>query len=111
RQADEQKWLAEYAQVDNVDGDIEFQAKYIRDLTNATDYPEFAVEKQGDILKQWQKDKLANIMGFREKAYRSTLTNTLAPELPEPWLDILDDSLEHFLNLTFVKSKSKKIAS
>ena len=50
-------------------------------------------------------------MGFREKAYRSTLTNTLAPELPEPWLDILDDSLEHFLNISLVKNKKKNIAS
>ena len=50
-------------------------------------------------------------MDFREKAYRSTLTNTLAPELPEPWLEILDDSLEHFLNLTLVKSNNKQIAS
>ncbi len=107
READEQKWLAEYAAVDSVNGHIDFQAKYIRDLTNATDYPEFAVEKQGEILKQWQKDKQADIMGFREKAYRSTLTNTLAPELPEPWLDILDDSLEHFLNLTFIKANKK----
>lgn len=109
READEQKWLADYEQVNNVCGDIDFQAKYIRDLTNATDYPEFAVEKQGDILKQWQLDKQADIMGFREKAYRSTLTNTLAPELPESWLDILDDSLEHFLNLGFIKSKQKKV--
>lgn len=109
READEQKWLADYEQVNNVCGDIDFQAKYIRDLTNATDYPEFAVEKQGEILKQWQQDKQADIMGFREKAYRSTLTNTLAPELPEPWLDILDDSLEHFLNLGFIKSKQKKV--
>src|SRR5690554_7062871 len=43
------------------------------------------------------RDKKVDIMGFREKAYRSTLTNTLAPELPQPWLEILDDSLEHFL--------------
>lgn len=105
READEQKWLTEYAAVDSVSGHIDFQAKYIRDLTNATDYPEFAVEKQGDILKQWQKDKIADIMGFREKAYTSTLTNTLAPELPEPWLEILDDSLEHFLNLAFIKGQ------
>lgn len=39
---------------------------------------------------------------------RSTLTDTLAPELPEPWLDILDDSLEHFLNITFADNKKKK---
>ena len=57
---------------------------------------------------------MENIMGFREKAYRSTLTNTLAPALPEPWLDILDDTLEHFLNISLVKDKEdakKRIVS
>lgn len=111
RQQDEQEWLETYDKTASVNDSIDFQANYIRDLTNATDYPEFAVEKQGDILKQWQKDKVANIMGFREKAYRSTLTGTLAPELPEPWLDVLDDSLEHFLNLSLVKAKTHKKAS
>ena len=111
RQADEATWLAEYEQVTDVSGDIDFQAKYIRDLNNATDYPEFAVEKQGEILKQWQKDKQVAIMGFREKAYRSTLTGTLAPELPMPWLEILDDSLEHFLNLSSCKKSTKKQVS
>lgn len=111
READEQKWLETYAKCVTVDDSIDFQAAYIRDLTDATDYPEFAVEKQGDILKQWQKDKAENIMTFREKAYRSTLTGTLAPELPEPWLDVLDDSLEHFLNLAFVQPKKHKKAS
>lgn len=111
READEQKWLAEYEQVKTVNSEIDFQAKYIRDLTNATDYPEFAVEKQGEIFKEWQKDKVEDILGFREKAYRSTLTNTLAPELPVPWLNIMDDSLEHFLNLSFIQSKKIKKAS
>ncbi|MGI9339035.1 MAG: NAD(P)-binding domain-containing protein, partial [Psychrobacter sp.] len=111
RQADEEKWLATYAKCVTVNDSIDFQAAYIRDLNNATDYPEFAVEKQADILKQWQKDKTEDIMTFREKAYRSTLTGTLAPELPEPWLDITDASLEHFLNLSFIKSKKHKKAS
>lgn len=111
REEDEQCWLAEYEQVKTVNSEIDFQAKYIRDLNNATDYPEFAVEKQGDIFKQWKKDKVADIMGFREKAYRSTLTGTLAPELPEPWLDVLDDSLEHFLNLSFIENKKASKAS
>ena len=111
RQLDEAQWLSTYDKSVTIDDSIDFQAGYIRDLNNATDYPEFAVEKQADILKQWQKDKVANIMGFREKAYRSTLTGTLAPELPEPWLDITDDSLEHFLNLSFVQTKKRKKAS
>ena len=108
READEQYWLSTYAKCVTVSDSIDFQASYIRDLTNGTDYPEFAVEKQGEILKEWQKDKAEDIMTFREKAYRSTLTGTLSPKLPEPWLDILDDSLEHFLNLTFVKPKKRK---
>src|SRR5690554_2136769 len=108
READEKKWLAEYEKVQTVDQEIDFQALYIRDLTNVTDYPEFAVEKQGEIFKQWQKDKKVDIMGFREKSYRSTLTNTLAPELPQPWLEILDDTLDHFLNLTSIKEKKQK---
>ncbi|AKX46633.1 potassium transporter [Thiopseudomonas alkaliphila] len=107
READEQKWLAEFEQLQNADQEIDFQAKYIRDLTQPTDYPEFAVEKQAEIFKQWQHDKKHNIMGFREKSYRSTLTNTLAPELPQPWLEILDDSLEHFLNLTLTKPQKR----
>ena len=111
RTADEQEWVATYAKCVTVSDSIDFQAAYIRDLTNATDYPEFAVEEQGDILKEWQEDKTDNIMTFREKGYRSTLTGTLSPELPEPWLDVLDDSLEHFLNMSLVKPKKRKKAS
>jgi len=112
RQADEKKWLAKYEQVNSADEEIDSQALYIRDLTNVTDYPEFAVEKQGEIFKQWQRDKKVDIMGFRERSYRSTLTGTMAPELPKPWLEIMDDSLEYFLSLTLTKEqKKKKIAS
>ena len=94
--------------METVDEEIDFQALYIRDLTNVTDYPEFAVEKQGEIFKQWQRDKKVDIMGFRERSYRSTLTNTLAPELPKPWLEIMDDTLDHFLNLTDIKERKEK---
>lgn len=105
---DEKKWLSKYSAAQTVSEEIDFQAAYIRDLVDVTDYPEFHVEKQGDIFKEWKKDKKANIMGFREKAYRSTLTNNMAPELPQPWLEILDDSLEHFLNIALVKDKKNK---
>ena len=103
RQEDEELWLERHAKLTDADSEIDFQASYIRDLYNATDYPEFEVEKQGEIFKQWKKDKKEGIMTFREKSYRSTLTGTLAPELPKPWLKIMDDSLEHFLNITLEK--------
>lgn len=111
RQNDEKEWLETYEKTVTVDDSIDFQASYIRDLTDATDYPEFKVEQQAELLKEWQEHKKQGIMTFRERSYRSTLTGTLAPELPEPWLDVLDDSLEHFLNLAFVQPKKRKKAS
>lgn len=107
RKEDEQKWLAEFAKIEDAYDEIDFQAAYVRDLINATDYPDFAVEQQGEIFKEWKKDKKTDIMAFREKAYRSTMTNTLAPELPKPWLEILDDSLESFLEMSFEKNKER----
>jgi len=102
---DEKKWLDTYTKVETVYEEIDFQASYIRELNNATDYPEFHVEKQGEVFKEWKRDKKANIMGYREESYRSTLTNNLAPKLPEPWLEILDDSLEYFLNMSIKQEK------
>ncbi len=81
--------------------EIDFQAAYIRDLVDRTDYPEFHVEKQGDLFKQWKKDKKNDIMGYRNCSYVSTLTETVAPPLHDEWMNILDDSAESFLNNDF----------
>ena len=78
--------------------EIDFQAAYVRDLLQPTDYPTFAVEAQGELFKRWKQDKKADIMGYRNHCYTSTVTGTAAPELPAPWLEILDDSLDHFLS-------------
>jgi trimethylamine monooxygenase len=73
----------------------------VRDLIDATDYPDFPIEKQSELLKSWLQDKEEDILGFRNKSYRSTITGTLAANLPRPWLDIKDDSLEGFMALKF----------
>lgn len=105
RREDINHWLQRYEQAKGCNDAIDFQASYIRELVNATDYPDFPVEKQASLLKEWLLDKKENIMSFREKAYRSTITGTLAAELPARWLDIKDDSLEGFLSLDFVEQK------
>lgn len=106
RRQDMQQWLSRYAAQTGCNAAIDFQASYIRDLNNATDYPEFAVEKQADLLKEWLLHKQENIMGFRENAYRSTVTGTMASKLPARWLDIKDDSLESFMSLDFAENKT-----
>ncbi|CAM3812616.1 NAD(P)-binding domain-containing protein [Rheinheimera salexigens] len=105
RLSDMQLWLQRHEKLTDCNQSIDFQGAYIRDLLQSIDYPDFAVEKQGELFKQWLLDKQEDIMRFREKTYTSTITNTTATELPKPWLDIKDDSLESFMALDFVEVK------
>ena len=63
-----------------------------------TDYPPFDVEGVAKTFKQWEHDKEADILGYRNKSYRSTLTGTVAPPHHTPWMEAMDDSLEAFLS-------------
>jgi trimethylamine monooxygenase len=112
-QADMQAWLGREEALANASAEIDFQAAYVRDLLQPTDYPDFAVESQGELFKRWKQDKKVDIMGYRNQCYTSTVTGTAAPELPAPWLEILDDSLEHFLSHDYaaVLDESEALAS
>jgi len=105
RLADMNIWQERHQALDGSDNqNIDFQADYILDLLGTIDYPNFPVKQQGELFKQWLRDKDEDIMGFREKSYASTITNTMATELPAPWLEIKDDSLESFMSLDFVEA-------
>lgn len=97
RAADIAQWFSREEALQGASEEIDFQAAYVRDLAGPTDYPEFDVEGMGEIFKQWQRDKQQDIIGFRDKSYRSTLTGTMAPPHHTPWMEALDDSLEAFL--------------
>ena len=96
--ADSADWVSREQEVENPFQAIDFQAAYIRDLLQPTDYPSFDVEAVTDIFKQWEHHKEADILGYRDKSYRSTLTGTLAPAHHTPWMQAMDDSLETFLS-------------
>jgi trimethylamine monooxygenase len=36
-------------------------------------------------------------MNYRDKGFRSTLTETMAPVHHTPWIEAMDDSLESYL--------------
>lgn len=105
RLGDMEKWKAEHETLRTPEDSIDFQAQYIRDLVSCTDYPDFPVERQAELLKSWLRDKEENIMEFRNVSYPSTITGTMAAKLPKPWLEIKDDSLEGFMALKFVEAK------
>ncbi|WP_458681492.1 flavin-containing monooxygenase [Prescottella equi] len=101
RERDIDAWREREENLQNAVEEIDFQAAYIRDLVDRTDYPEFHVEKQGELFKKWKKDKKNDIMGYRNCSYTSTLTGTVAPPLHDEWMNILDDSAESFLSNNF----------
>lgn len=95
--ADSEKWVAAGQQLADSFAEIDFQAAYVLDLLEHTDYPRFDVEEMAKLFKMWQDDKHADILGYRNKSYRSTMTGNMAPPHHTPWMEAMDDSLEAFL--------------
>lgn len=76
---------------------IWYQGDYIKELIADTDYPSFDVEGACQAFKEWKGHKKKDIMTFRNNAYKSVITGTMAPIHHTPWKDALDDSLEVYL--------------
>ena len=96
--ADTKQWVAREEQTANPSDEIDFQAAYIVDLLAPTDYPPFDVTAVAETFKAWEHDKEADILGYRNKSYRSTITGTQAPKHHTPWMEAMDDSLAAFLH-------------
>jgi trimethylamine monooxygenase len=91
-------WRAREEAVENPFQGIDFQADYMLDLLEHTDYPTMNVRQMADLFKEWEHHKAEGIVTYRDRAYASTLTGTMAPAHHTRWMEALDDSLEAFLN-------------
>lgn len=98
RRASIASWRERFAAIETTEDEIRFQGDYVRDLMEQTDYPQFDVDGVVDIFLQWVADKAGDIMGYRDRVYRSVMTGTLARPHHTPWIDELDDSLERYLH-------------
>lgn len=97
RREDIDNWLAKYIEVKDANGDVDFQASYIKDLISYTDYPNFNVDDVAVMFKQWLKDKEDCILTYRDKNFKSVITGTKAEEHHTDWMDELDDSKKRYL--------------
>lgn len=91
------QWHARFKAIDDVPDEVRFQGDYIKDLLARTDYPTFDVDEIVDIFLSWQRHKAEDIMGYRDRCYRSVMTGTIATRHHTRWVDELDDSLERYL--------------
>jgi trimethylamine monooxygenase len=56
---------------------VKFQANYIRELLEETDYPPFDIDLVVHHFDQWERDKEKSIIGYRDKAFMSAVDGTL----------------------------------
>ena len=76
---------------------IHYQGHYVEELLAETDYPHFDVEGACEAFFAWKQHKVDGIMTFRDQAYASIMTGTMAPMHHTPWKDALEDSMESYL--------------
>ena len=76
---------------------IHYQGDYVKELIAETDYPAFDVDGACKAFYDWKEHKKIDIMAFRDNAYASVITGTMAPVHHTPWKDALEDSMESYL--------------
>ncbi|MCC4241106.1 NAD(P)-binding domain-containing protein [Thalassospira povalilytica] len=103
--ADSQAWRDREESLKDDHDMIWFQGDYTAHLIEMTDYPMFDIEGVNRTFEEWEHDKAHDIMGYRNKSYRSLMTGNMSPAHHTPWLDELDDSLEAYLQ-TGLKSSA-----
>ena len=99
-QADSARWRAEEEALESTASMYQFQGRYIQHLIGKTDYPSFDIDAVNRIFLKWKHDKKQDIMGYRDRSYRSVMTGTAAVPHHTRWLQALDDSLEEYLRET-----------
>ena len=99
------KWRAREETLEDAEQMIWFQGDYTKELMDQTDYPDFDVEAVNQTFMEWEHHKGEDIMSFRDHAYRSLMTGTMAPLHHTPWLQALDDSMESYLEVKGVAAE------
>ncbi len=98
-QAHTKAWMErEGTLVENKDM-IYFQGDYVQMLIDETDYPSFDVKGVNETFLEWKHDKHDDIMGYRNKSYKSLMTGNQSPPHHTEWLKELDDSMESYLRI------------
>ncbi len=98
RAAHIEAWSKRFSELACMEDEVRFQADYIRDLIENSDYPMFDLDSVVEIFLAWQRDKAENVLTYRDKQYRSVMTGTMAAQHHTPWMRELDDSLQRYLS-------------
>ena len=94
---DTAKWVAREEKLANPTEMIDFQTDYMKDLVKDIDYPNLDLNMAARLFKEWEHHKEESILGYRNHAFASPCTGTMAPMHHTEWFKAMDDSLKAFL--------------
>ncbi len=97
RRKDIDAWRAREESLSNPFEDIDFQADHIADMAKLTDYPDFDLDLTRREFYEWEHHKDENILTYRDKAFKSPVTGTMAPVHHTDWWQAMDDSMDTFM--------------
>ena len=91
------EWVAREEALANPTQMIDFQTDYMKDLAREIDYPAFDLDMAARLFKEWEHYKEESILGYRNHAFASPKTGTMAPVHHTEWFKAMDDSMRTFL--------------
>jgi trimethylamine monooxygenase len=97
---DSAAWVKREEALQNPEQDIAFQADYMRGLLREVDYPKFDIDLTVREFNEWEHHKVEDILGYRNKAFRSPCTGTMSPLYHTPWIQAMDDSIQSYVGGT-----------
>ena len=92
------QWSAREEALNSLEKDVIFQGDYIKDLLVGSDCPPIDIDATNKAFLQWEDDKTADIMMYRDKSFCSAVTGKVAPPQCTAWLDQFDDSTASYLS-------------
>jgi trimethylamine monooxygenase len=97
--ADIEEWRGRLETCADPYDEIDFQADYLAELYKQVDYPIYDLDLTRDHFKTWEHHKTESIIGYRDRAFSSPCTGTVAPVHHTAWWQELDDSMTAFLDV------------
>ena len=92
------QWRAREEKVETPLQGIDFQTEYTRDLLKEIDYPAFDLDAAAQAFKEWEHHKETNILTYRDNAFKSPCTGTMATIHHTTWMEAMDDSMKTFMD-------------
>ena len=104
-------WVAREEKLADPTEMIDFQTDYMKDIVKDSDYPEFDLDMAAHLFKEWEHHKEESILDYRNHAFASPCTGTVAPVHHTPWLKAMDDSMQAFMETKVADTQAKPTAA